>query len=286
MKAIQGWLLQADLNNDTQKEIIIRSTWSGSGCLEDFNIVSWEKDNPIQRLPDEYFPCGTEFAVGGKDSNGNTEVLFEGISDIQYNSVARIQRDFVDTYILSNQIYILKSHEYAPSPYRVYALYDAQQALNKDDIHQAIQLYEQAAHDQTLKDVDSLIFSPNWYVEKWPEDLPEQDHPKEYGPAFALFRLVVLYLHIQEEQKAMSALKELEINYPKGNFGAEFTEAAQLFVEQFERGEKSFVPCQAVSSMIERKYPSLDWHFKWSTWTEADYTNLTLCPYFPASLIR
>ncbi len=272
----------ADLNNDARKEIVIRSTWRGSGCLQFFDIVSWEKDGPYpptHRITDEYFPCDTEFTIGNKDGNGNNEILFEGKSNIRYDSVAYIQRDFIDTYKLNNQVYILKSHEYLPSPYRVYAIYEAQQALSKGDIPQAVQFYDFAAHDETLLNVDSLVFGPNWYVEKWPQDLPKQDHPKEYVSAFSLFRLVVLYFEIHEEPKAIAALKELEINYSNGKFGAEFTKAAQLFVEQHKAGNKPFESCQAVSSMIEQEYPYLDWHFQWSTWTSFDYTNQTLCPY-------
>ena len=271
-----------DLNNDNTKEIVIRSTWHGSGCLQFFNIVSWGKDNlyPAQLFSsDKYLPCDTEFAIGNKDSNGNNEILFKGKSDIRYDSVAYIQRDFVDTYKLGNQVYIPKSHEYLPSPYRVYAIYDAQQALNKGDIHEAIQFYNQAAHDETLQDIDSLVFSPNWYIEKWPQDLPTQDHSKEYVSAFSLFRLIVLYFETHEESKAMSALKELETSFPNGKFGVEFINAAQLYVEQRKDGNKPFESCQAVSAMVENKYPYLDWHFQWSTWTSFDYTNQTLCPY-------
>lgn len=269
-----------DLNNDKQKEIIIRSTWRGSGCLQSFFIASLEKGKSyLTHLlnKSEYFPCDTEFAIGNDDINGNKEVLFMGKSDARYDAVAGIQRDFIDTYILNNKVYILKSHEYLPSPYRVYAIYEAQQALDKGDVYHAIEFYDKAAHDQTLLDVDSVAFR---YAENLPQNLSKKDHPKEYVSAFALFRLVVLHLQVNQEQKSTSMLKELEENYPSGKVGSEFTEAAQLFVEHFKSGEKPFLSCQAVSSMIENKYPFLEWHFRWSTWTYFEYTNRRLCSYF------
>lgn len=271
-----------DLNNDGRQEIVIRSTWRGSGCLQYFQVISWEKDNnnPTQRLNDENFPCNTEFAIGNEDNNGNKEVLFKGETNIRYDSVAGIQRNFIDTYVLNQDMYVLKSHIYLPSPYRIYSIYDAQRAFNIGDIYQAIQFYEQSAYDDTLKDIDSVVFSSNFYVEKWPENLSKQDYPKEYVSAFSLFRLVLLYFQVNEEDKAILMLRELETKYPSEKVGSEFTEATQIFVEHFKSGETPLQACKAVSSMIEEKYPFLDWHFKWSTWTVFEYTNQTLCPYF------
>jgi hypothetical protein len=63
------------------------------------------------------FPCGTKFAVGSSDENGNKEILFTGQSDLPSDAVAGIQRRFVDTYVLKdNQSYQLKSHSYLSSP--------------------------------------------------------------------------------------------------------------------------------------------------------------------------
>lgn len=275
------FMAAVDLNNDNKKEIVIRFTWHGSGCLQRFNIFSWEEDYQYTThvFVNQHFPCETGFALGNKDSNGNYEILFEGKSDIRYDSVAYIQRDFVDTYKLNNQLYVLKSHEYLPSPYRVYAIYDSQQALNKGDIHEAIQLYDKAAHDEMLQDVDSLAFNLDWYIEKLPKGLSKQDHPREYVSAFSLFRLTVLYFETHEESKARSVLNELETSYSNEKPGSEFTNVAQYYIKQRKIGNNPFESCQAVSSMIENKYPYLDWHFKWSTWTSFDYTNQTLCPY-------
>lgn len=271
-----------DLNNDNRIEIVIQHSWHGSGCLEQFQIVSWERNNPsptTRFFDDEHFPCDTLFSVGTPDANGNLQVLFKGKTDIRYDSVGGKQRRFVDTYILTGKTYTLKSHEYLPSPYRVYAIYDAQQALDQGNIVQAIQHYEQAAHNDKLDDFDSFPFRPNWYVEKWPENLSKQDHPREYVSSFSLFRLVVLYLYTHQEEKATLALEDLKTNYPAGKPGTEFTEAAQLFTEQYQAHQKNIpLACSAISTMIKSKHPTLDWHFEWTTWAPFRYSNQDFCP--------
>jgi len=68
--------------------------------------------------------------------------------------------------------------------------------------------------------------------------------------------------------------------------GAEFTEAAELFIEQFKDRKDPFLSCKVVSSMFEDKYPFLNWHFQWSTWTVFEYTNSTLCPYLSDNPVK
>ena len=277
----------ADLFGNKQKEIVIRSTWSGDGCLQYFKIIGWKNNSPIDHFVPISFPCGTEFAVGGQDINGNKEILFHGWSDIRYDSMGGVSREFVDTYELNYQAYIptyiLVSHYYLPSPYRIGALYEAQEALNTGDFDLAIQLYDKAAHDEKLQDINSFCFShQTGFVCAFgypPKNLGAVDHPKEYLTAFALFRLTLLYLRSGNEPKVQSTLNELDINYPAGSFGSEFADAAHLLNDQFETGKGLALACNAVASLIENKYPLLEWHFDWSMWTIFDYTNETFCPY-------
>ena len=108
-----------DLKGDKQKEVVVQSSQIlVSECREVFGIFGW-KENVITAYMDQTttFPCGTKFAVGSSDENGNKEILFTGQSDLPSDAVAGIQRRFVDTYVLKdNQSYQLKSHSYLSSP--------------------------------------------------------------------------------------------------------------------------------------------------------------------------
>lgn len=271
----------ADLNGDGQNEIVIQNEWLGSGCLEIFDIVELISASAIHFTGKLGlgFPCHTEFRLGGLDVSGNREILFLGTSDIRYDAVGYIQRDFVDTYVLKNHIYTLESHVYFPSPYRIYAIYDAQHALDDLDFNIAVQLYEKAAYDETLKDTDAISYSSPLYAETWPKNAPRKDYPKEYVVSFSLFRLMLLYIKSGQAQKTVDVLHDLDAKFPAGKPGSEFVDLANLFKKEFESSKGITLSCNAVADKITNKYPYLRLHFDWSTWTVFYYTDQTICPY-------
>jgi hypothetical protein len=279
-------LLIEDLNGDKNPEIVFRSYWHGSGCLENYDVVGWSKmgggGQAVNYLkPDyfplsNYFPCGTELHIQDKDNDGQKELTFTGIEDAWDSAHSGLPgREFSYSYEARDmQTYIKVSEKYTTSPARVHVLADAQKALDESRgllPSDAIELYEKAINDETLNDF------PSTRDKKKKEGL---SHAKEYTIAFALFRLVTIYYDIDrsiDEAKIKSIVETLNNKFPVGTPGSEFADITRLYIRELNDGKTQSIACSVVSLYIEQKYPNLENEFSWPG--VLYYDNGTICPY-------
>lgn len=271
-----------DLNGDKNPEIVFRSYWHGSGCLEYFTVAGWSKTGDGGRAIDYFFrpdtpemrafPCGTELHIQDLDNDGQKELTFTGVDNIWHTGLPG--REFSYLYEVSDmQSYLKVSEKYINPASRAYVLADAQKALDESlGLHDTdtIELYEKAANDETLQDYPSL-----GYKEK-----DGQPHAKEYTTAFALFRLVTIYGGGRfgvDQPETTSTIEVLNKRFPSGVPGSEFVDIAKLFISEREAGKIPSIACSVVSLYIEQKYPNLEQEFIWPG--VLYYDNGTICPY-------
>lgn len=268
-----------DLNGDGNSEAIIIGGFSGSACALEPTVLGWRNDSIV-----DYSPAHSELQLGCSletqviledlDNNGVKELIIAGeaVAHLEFGPL----RGITQTFSLQDQSYKLIATEFAPADSRVHVLDDAQRAFDAGDFSLAAQLYDRAATDDSLWDRYSYNYLSPQLAEA--RGLSGIDYPGEYQRAFALFRLAVIELIMQEAEKAATTLTKLKENYYEGMPGYEFAVLTQVFKDSLAGGQRPLEACQTITNLITANYPSLESHFYWGG-NIAWYQNETLCPF-------
>ncbi len=265
----------ADINENPGDEIIKQVDVLLSACIFHIEIWEWRDKQlqPIEFVDAQWFESDCSATISWSDLNrdGIPELIIHGWTVSHMDNAP--PRGFTETYTLQEQGYKLLSHEFAPAEYVIHVLDDAQQAFDADNLALAVQYYEQAAYDNSLKLVTShYLLSPGSM------GVAEGDSPDAYQRSFALFRLAAMQTVVGNIDAAITALTELETRYPEGTPGHEFVVLAHQLVEALNTGQEPIFACQEITASIEEMYPTLHLHFYWGgnvVWYFPD----TLCPF-------
>ncbi len=180
-----------DLNGDTLPDLLAASYGYGSGCGENLFVFGWRNTDYIS------YSAYTELCIENVEVDEINEIVLTGHESCWGSSGPG--RRIKEYYQQDNTEYKLSYSEKLPSNYRIHVLSDAQSAYDDGNVEQAVQLWEQAAHDQSLIN----------YPSQWNGAAVENDKPEIYQPAFALYRLYTYYLITDNKVKAQQYLQEL-----------------------------------------------------------------------------
>jgi hypothetical protein len=267
-----------DLNSDGNFEIVMVGGFAGSACDLEPTVLGWEGNGVVDYSPDYLeleLGCSPEDRVNLEDIDGDgvKELIVSGetVGHLDYAP----PRGITQTFAVENQAFRLISTTYSATNVRIHVLDDAQRAFDERDFALAIELYDRAAHDDSLTNVSSY-----YYPDRFTSDpnFPE-DNPNEYQRAFALFRLAAIYRTLLDAQGVTSTLAELAAAYPEGSPGSEFAVLAHLFIDLLDSDELPAQACQAVTEFIEANYPDLSSHFYWGA-NIAFYHDDDFCPFW------
>lgn len=264
-----------DLTNDGLPEVIIESLFVGSACTYELTIIGWQPSEGIIDYSPSHLEldlgCGGEIIIEELNGDNVQEITIAG-GTVGHLSHAPL-REITQTYQLIDQTYHLVSTEYGPSDIRVHIFDDAQRALDSRDFLLAAQLYDQSAHDESLFSVPSRRYGLQ---------RDSLDRSEEYQRAFALFRLAVVQYILGNTNGVADTFDELNVTFPEGSLGGEFTVLAHLYIEKRESGLTAVQACRKVTTYTNNNFPYLGNHIgEWGV-NIAYYTNETLCP--PLSL--
>ena len=261
-----------DVNNDRNQDIILVDGFFGSACDLEPVVLSWQTDGIV-----EYSPPYNQLILGcsGKDQvilqdtdgDGLKEMIL--IGSTVYHPDYAPPREITQTFKLLDDRYEAIKIEYAPANLRVHLLTDAQNALDAGELIQAAEYYEQAAHDNSLGNVESYTFQTVL-------DENEKDFPMEYQQSFALFRLAIIQFVLRDESASIETLDELKNNYQEGQPGHEFVIITETLLNLLAADQDINLACQEITNLIQNDYPKLGAHFYWGG--AAFYHTQTFCP--------
>lgn len=209
-----------DLNRDGIAELVVGSpTCGASTCFEEVQILGWtgadfedllvgstiEIPSPVINLLD---PQGDgvydlEISGGGFGSAGAGPQRSKS-TVWPYNPPTARWQDPQERLESSN--------------YRIHVLQDADQAARKRQFEQALSIYGRVVDDTGLID--------------WVE--PELEKPNL--AAYALFKIALTHLLLNQPDQAQAAFDRLFADYPPGSVGYPYAELAQAFQEAYPAG--------------------------------------------------
>ncbi len=258
-----------DLDGDSSDEIvieheIIRSAWGWA-----VSVFDWQDNDVINILtdPNQAILGGGNWELKDEDEDGLQEFVITGHTISHTES--GLPREIIETFGLQDgQTYTLLSTEYLPPEYRHHALEDAQRSLDEGDFLLALSFYDLAAHDDDLKNIGSYHLG---YFDN------SSDSPNEYQRAFALFRMLIMQILLEDEEGVLTTIEELDTKYPEDSVGGEFTVLAHTFQNDIEQGKSVGEACQTVTIAIRKTFPELELHIGYWGYRNVSYENETIC---------
>lgn len=260
-----------DLDGDLSNEIVIeyeirRSAWGWA-----VSVYDWQANEIVDILtdPNQAILGEGDWELNDEDEDGVHEFVITGYTIFHPDS--GFSREIVETFGLQDgQTYTLLSTEYLPPEYRHHALEDAQKAFDEGDLPLAASFYDLAAHDDNLINIGSYHLG---YLNN------NSDSPDQYQRAFALFRMLVVQILLEDEEGVLTTIEELDTKYPENSVGGEFTVLADTFQNDIEQGKSVGEACQAVTIAIRKMFPELELHIGYWGYRNISYENETICPF-------
>ncbi len=217
-----------DLSGDGHPELAYTSHTCGAHtCFTTVNIFTWSEGDLVPLTEGEItMPSADWVQFVDQDGDGTQELVLHGGS---FGSVgAGPPRTRTEVYRWDGVAYTLAEIRPDPSRYLYWTVIDANQALLRGEVEEAIRLYRQAREDP--------------YLETW---LDEAERAK-LG-AFASYRLVVAHALLGEDTQVRFWADRLEQEQPENPY----TIAARRFWEVYRLTGDVGAACQVVTSFVE-----------------------------------
>lgn len=165
--------------------------------------------------------------------------------------------------------------------YRFHLLEDAQIALDAGNLKLALQAYEKAATDQSLMNSasDYELTSMNVNILDRASLQGAAKVAGQYQTAFAYFRIIVLSINVEPENRLQQMIKQMALRYPSGQPGHEFVELALLFQSEYQVAQDLQQACEKVNTEVDHSYSHLtgrNGHV--GNWGDQAFTINFVCP--------
>jgi hypothetical protein len=177
-----------DLNGDKLPDLLVASGRYGNGCDQVLYLFGW-RSTKYTSYAAETDLCIESIEVGEK----NELVITGQIAESMDSGPTRKKKEYFQQ---NHAEYLLSHSDVLPSNYRIHVIGDAQAAYDVGNDALSVQLWDRAAHEQSLLN--------------YPSRRIDDDKPEIYQPAFALYRLYTYYLANGEITRAEQYLKELK----------------------------------------------------------------------------
>ncbi len=276
--AFHSHFIAEDLNNDNREEVIVVSGFAGSACELEPKVWSWQVDQIVDISPNYEeleLGCASDQQVLLEDLNNDSikEIILIG-ETVGHIDLAPV-RNITQTFALENAGYKLVSTVFSPTTLRIFVLDDAQKALDSGDLLLAASHYAKAGYED-LRTVESYnIFG-------------QEEDAESYQRAFALFRLAVIQLVMDNLTEANLTLAELNKRFLDEQPGYEFVVLAQTFFDSYQETDNLNEACLQVTKYIDEHYQNeidpdgfrLTTHFYWGLNISFYPTPESFCPIF------
>jgi hypothetical protein len=281
-----------DMNLDGIPEVVADATdCSGVGC-RDIRIYEWNGS--------EFKEIGGAGADGPQgeqivDTNGNGTfelVVDDGGCAFCIYLPHRLQ---ITIYMWNGSAFVYSYQRFYDPEYRFEAIQDADRETLYGHYDQALLRYEQAIsgkldwwsparseHAQYLQDNfffggdETPAITPT--VTTTPPPMDETEYPRL--TAYAMYRMIILHVHLDEMGAAQTQYTTLEEKFRAGNPGHPYTEMATAFWDAYQSSQKMYNACAAAIAYADA-HPEIltplgsDYHGGQShTYTPAD-----VCPF-------
>jgi hypothetical protein len=225
-----------DNYNSGFDEFVALYTFTQSGWIESFK-TEWTSG---------------EIKVKLIDSGGTKTLVIDSYRGCAYMACGPWRKTRL-TYTIGRDKTELSHYELLPSPYRIHVLEDAENALDKGNIEDAIRIYDQAARDNDL--IDELSRPEDEMLNNASPPAAEiRALAHAYQTSFAYFREFALLLYLGNEDQANSILAEMKTLYPEGKAGNEFIDISAYLVTQLDAGTHFIEACTITNDYIAQKY--------------------------------
>jgi hypothetical protein len=164
-------------------------------------------------------------------AGGSVDITATGIASVGAGPFRRLTRSW--EWDPAGQGFRLVSEQVEPPRYRIHVALDADAAALAGDLRQALDLYHRVALDDSLLD--------------WVDPATEQANLIGY----AMFRVVLTYLQMNDEGDAQKAYWILQNRYPSGSIGHAYARMAQAFWEAYTASDDLELGCQAARDFAE-----------------------------------
>jgi len=219
-----------ELTDDSSGDLLLGwETCGAHTCFQRFEVLSLLHAQ-LRRLPldpsDDLPYPEVNHAAGG-----TVEITATGIGSVGAGPFRRLTRSW--DWDPAGQVFRLVSEQVEPPRYRIHVALDADAAALAGDLRQALNLYHRVALDGSLLD--------------WVDPATEQANLIGY----AMFRVVLTYLQMNDEGDAQKAYGILQNQYPSGAVGHAYARMAQVLWEAYGATGELAQGCQAARAFAE-----------------------------------
>jgi hypothetical protein len=220
----------AELTGDSSADLLLGwETCGAHTCFQRFEVLSL-LHSQLRRLPldpsDDLPYPEVNHAAGG-----SVEITATGIASVGAGPFRRLTRSW--DWDPAGQGFRLVAEQVEPPRYRIHVALDADAAALAGDLRQALDLYHRVALDDSLLD--------------WVDPATEQANLSGY----AMFRVVLTYLQMNDEEDAQKAYGVLQNQYPPGSAGHAYARMAQAFWEEYRATGDVAQGCLAARAFAE-----------------------------------
>ncbi|OGO18748.1 MAG: hypothetical protein A2Z14_09705 [Chloroflexi bacterium RBG_16_48_8] len=217
-----------DLNGDSISDLLVgRQSCGAHTCFIRLEALIWNGETLENRLQ------GTSDDMPGptievySDTN-EILVTAEGIGSVGAGPFRRFIRRW--TWDTEAGAFLSSPDTFLPSNYRIHVLHDADQAAQDRNYDRAIELYTLVIEDDELLD----------YI----------DPPTERAQlgAYASFRLMLVYLLLEEFEAAEAAHASIMATYPADNPASDFAQMADAFWTEYQSSSDLGSACLAAQT--------------------------------------
>jgi len=202
----------AELTGDSSTDLLLGwETCGAHTCFQRFEVLS-HFHTQLRRLPLD-LSDDLPYPEVNHAAGGSVEITATGIASVGAGPFRRLTRSW--DWDPVGQGFRLVAEQVEPPRYRIHVALDADAAALAGDLRQALDLYHRVALDDSLLD--------------WVDPATEQANLIGY----AMFRVVVTYLQMNDEGDAQKAYGILQNQYPSGSVGHAYARMAQAFWEAY-----------------------------------------------------
>ncbi len=221
-------LSSEDLNGDQVSDLLVgRQSCGAHTCFTQIEALVWNGET-LQNLlqgTSEDMPSPT---IEIDPEEKQITVTAEGIGSVGAGPFRRFVRQW--TWDEVENAFLPSPDTYLPSHFRIHALHDADLAAEGGEFAKAIELYTMVIEDDELLD----------YLD------PTVERP-QLG-AYASFRIMLIYLLMNDVAEGEATHNSLMINHPTGSPASDYAQMADVFWNEFETSGNIGSACLAAQA--------------------------------------
>lgn len=208
----------------------IRSACGAHTCFDTLDVLGWDGARFVSLMGERLQMPSPQVTFANLDGDSALEI--QAVSGPIASVGAGPQRTITQTWDWNGSQYVEVKEAVSPPEYRIHVIHDADDLLLRGDSAGAIQWYQRAIGDDTLKD---------WLVEagvQKPTDRADLT-------AYAWYRIMIAHVRRGDAASAQAAFDRLSADFPVGVPGHAYQQLAQVFWSKYQEDESLSAACRA-----------------------------------------